>query len=82
MSEYISTAQLAMGCFRRKSGDIDILTVVEKEIPIQQKRELAHMLLALSSDASLKGIEISFITRASLRDLSIQHLLNFTYRRQ
>jgi predicted nucleotidyltransferase len=58
---------LAFGCFNPARSDIDFLVVVRDRLDPEIKRRLAHILLDLSRAAPAKGLEMSVLTRASLR---------------
>lgn len=55
---------LAMGCFNPARGDVDLLVVAERPMPISTKWRVAQVLLRLSGAPS--PIEISFLHRAQL----------------
>lgn len=50
---------LAMGCFNPACSDIDLLVVIEREMPVETKRSIVKLLLHSSKAPS--PIEISFV---------------------
>lgn len=59
---------LAFNCFNPDASDVDFLVVVEDRLDAATKRRIAKALIELSRDAPKKGLEMSIVTRASLRD--------------
>jgi predicted nucleotidyltransferase len=59
---------LAFNCFNPETSDIDFLVVVQDRLDAATKRRIANELIALSRDAPRKGLEMSIVTQASLRD--------------
>jgi streptomycin 3"-adenylyltransferase len=59
---------LAFGCFNPDASDVDVLVVVRDRLDAATKRRIADALIALSRDAPAKGVEVSVVTQASLRD--------------
>ena len=53
----------AMGCFNAKKSDVDLIVVVERDIPDAVKREIMDMAVALNARAPQKGIEFSVVRR-------------------
>ena len=53
-----------MGCFNPKKSDIDLLVVVQNDIPAETKREYMDMVVALNEEAPEKGIEMSIVREA------------------
>lgn len=59
---------LAFNCFNPDTSDVDFLVVVRDRLDAATKRRIAKALIELSRDAPKKGLEMSIVTRASLRD--------------
>ncbi len=59
---------LAFRCFDPDTSDVDFLVVVQDRLDATTKRRIAKALVALSSQAPKKGLEMSIVTRASLQD--------------
>ncbi len=59
---------LAFNCFNPETSDVDFLVVVQERLDAATKRRIAKALIALSRDAPRKGLEMSIVTQASLRD--------------
>ncbi|MDQ6661876.1 MAG: DUF4111 domain-containing protein [Chloroflexota bacterium] len=64
---------LAMGCFNPAHSDIDILVVIESEMPVETKRSIAELLLHSSKTPC--PIEISFVVEREMHPF--QHPLPF-----
>lgn len=56
-----------MGCFHAKKSDIDLLIVVEKEIPDDTKRQYMDMAVALNQQGPPKGMEFSIVKAGACR---------------
>ena len=52
-----------MGCFNPLKSDIDLLVVVENDMPDETKRAYMDMVVALNAHAPAKGIEMSVVKR-------------------
>ena len=52
-----------MGCFNEKKSDIDLLVVVDGEIPDEVKKRYLDMVVRLNGDAPEKGIEMSVVRK-------------------
>lgn len=52
-----------MGCFNEKKSDIDLLVVVNEEIPDKTKMRYMDMVVRLNADAPEKGIEMSIVRK-------------------
>ena len=50
-----------MGCFQPGKSDIDLLLVVEEEIPDNVKRQFMDMVVELNKKAPAKGLELSIV---------------------
>lgn len=59
---------LAFGCFRWDAGDLDFLAVVNRPLAFDERRALIRVLLDRTPEAPLKGIEMSVVTEAAMRD--------------
>ena len=59
---------LAFGCLNPAASDVDVLVVVRDRLDATTKRRLADALIALSRDAPPKGVELSVVARAALRE--------------
>ncbi len=59
---------LAFGCFNPDASDVDVLVVVRDRLDAATKRRLDAALIALSRDAPAKGLEVSVVARAALRE--------------
>ena len=53
-----------MGCFNEKKSDIDLLVVVNSDIPKEVKRQYMDMVVELNQYAPEKGIELSIVKEA------------------
>ena len=53
----------AMGCFHPKLSDLDLIVIVEDEVPEQGKLDFMREVVALNEDAPAKGIEMSIVRR-------------------
>ena len=62
---------LAMGGFNSESSDIDLLIVVKNKLSLEDKKELARIILELSKNAPAKGFELSIVT--------LENVHNFIY---
>lgn len=51
----------AMGCFNPQKSDLDLILVVEKEIPDATKLEFMWNVVELNKEAPAKGIELSIV---------------------
>ena len=60
---------LAFGCFNPDASDVDLLVVVRNRLDAATKRRIADALIALSRDAPKKGLEMSVVAQAALRDV-------------
>lgn len=54
----------AMGCFNPRKSDLDLILVVEKEVPDAAKLEFMRNVEKLNEEAPAKGIELSIVKRA------------------
>lgn len=54
----------AMGCFNPQKSDLDLILVVEKEIPDAAKLEFMRNVVELNEEAPAKGIELSIVKKA------------------
>lgn len=54
----------AMGCLNPRKSDLDLILVVEKEIPDAAKLEFMRNVVILNEEAPAKGIELSIVKRA------------------
>ena len=52
-----------MGCFNPAKSDIDLLVIVEKDMPDGTKRAFTDMVVKLSEQGPAKGIEMSVVKR-------------------
>lgn len=52
-----------MGCFNEKKSDIDLLVVVDGELPDEVKKRYLDMVVRLNGDAPEKGIEMSVVRK-------------------
>ena len=52
-----------MGCFNEKKSDIDLLVVVDGELPDEVKKRYLDMVVRLNGDAPEKGIEMSIVRK-------------------
>lgn len=59
---------LAFNCFNPATSDIDFLVLAKDRLDAATKRRIAKELIVLSRDAPKKGLEMSVVTQASLRD--------------
>lgn len=57
----------AMGCFNPEKSDVDLLLVVNDEIPDNIKREFMENVVRLNGEAPPKGIELSVVKREFCR---------------
>lgn len=53
----------AMGCFNAQKSDIDLLVVVNTDIPDEIKRRYMDMVVELNTHAPEKGIELSIVRK-------------------
>ena len=53
----------AMGCFNPQKSDLDLILVVEKEIPDAAKLEFMRYVVELNEEAPAKGIELSIVKK-------------------
>lgn len=56
-----------MGCFNEKKSDIDLLVVVNEEIPDKTKMRYMDMVVRLNADAPEKGIEMSIVRKEACK---------------
>ena len=54
----------AMGCLNPQKSDLDLILVVEKEIPDAAKLEFMRYVVKLNEEAPAKGIELSIVKKA------------------
>ena len=54
----------AMGCFNSQKSDLDLILVVEKEIPDAAKLEFMRNAVELNEEAPAKGLELSIVKKA------------------
>lgn len=54
----------AMGCLNPQKSDLDLILVVEKEIPDAAKLEFMRNVVKLNEEAPAKGIELSIVKKA------------------
>ncbi len=59
---------LAFGCFKPDASDVDILVVARDRLDAATKRRIADALIELSRAAPKKGLEMSVVTQAALRE--------------
>ena len=52
-----------MGCFNEKKSDIDLLVVVDGELPDEVKKRYLDMVVRLNGDAPENGIEMSVVRK-------------------
>lgn len=52
-----------MGCFHEEKSDIDLLVVVQKDIPDKVKRQYMDMVVRLNAQAPAKGLELSIVKK-------------------
>lgn len=71
---------LAMGCFHPLRSDIDLIAVVERELPDETKLRLMEMTVRLNALAPKKGIEMSVVPRQVCRPFvyPTPYLLHFS----
>lgn len=77
-----------LGCFNEKKSDIDLLVVVNTEIPNEIKCQYMDMVVALNKDAPKKGIEFTIVRKSVCKPFiyptpfelhfSVMHLQWFT----
>lgn len=53
----------ALGCFNPKKSDLDLIFVVEDEIPDAKKRAFMQNITVLNKEAPAKGIELSIVKK-------------------
>lgn len=53
----------AMGCFNRKKSDLDLILIVEGDIPDMVKMEFMRQVVSLNEEATEKGFELSVVKR-------------------
>lgn len=53
----------AMGCFNPQKSDLDLIFVVEEDIPDAGKIEFMKIMIELNEEAPAKGIEFSIVKR-------------------
>lgn len=53
----------AMGCFNKAKSDLDLLIVVENDVPDGAKRMFMNSVVVLNESAPAKGIELSVVRR-------------------
>lgn len=68
---------LAMGCFNPVSSDIDFLVVTKGKVAVGKRKEIANAMLALNEKAPTKGLEMSVITKDTLKEM--QHPMPFEF---
>src|SRR5690606_19472464 len=68
---------LAMGGFNPKCSDIDVLVVTNKQMIVEQKRNLAYFFLNYSN--SPYPVEISFLNKEQLMEWQHPCLYDFHY---
>ena len=54
---------LAMGCFNPQKSDLDLILVVENDIPKDTKLEFLQKVVKFNEEAPQKGIELSIVKR-------------------
>lgn len=54
---------VAMGCFNPQRSDLDLLLVVERSVPKQEKLKFLRELVKLNEEAPAKGIELSIVKK-------------------
>lgn len=54
---------LAMGCFNPEKSDLDLILIVERDIPSVQKLEFLKFVVELNREAPPKGLELSIVKR-------------------
>lgn len=52
-----------MGCFHAEKSDIDLLVVVQNNIPDRVKRQYMDMVVMLNAQAPAKGLELSIVKK-------------------
>ncbi len=57
----------AMGCFNKDKSDVDLIVVVNSDIPDEVKRRYMDMVVELNADAPAKGIELSVVRKRVCR---------------
>ncbi len=57
----------AMGCFNKHKSDVDLIVVVNTDIPDGVKRRYMDMVVELNADAPAKGIELSVVRKRVCR---------------
>lgn len=53
----------AMGCFQEKKSDLDLILVVEEDIPDTEKLQFMEHVIKWNEEAPAKGIELSIVKR-------------------
>ena len=53
----------AMGCFHPKKSDLDLILVVETEIPDSAKMEFMKQVIKFNEEAPAKGLELSIVKK-------------------
>lgn len=53
----------AMGCFNAQKSDLDLILVVNKDIPNDEKTEFMENVVKLNEEAPAKGIELSIVKK-------------------
>ncbi len=56
-----------MGCFNPEKSDLDLIVVVNQDIPNGKKREFMEHVVRLNEEAPAKGIELSVVKREFCR---------------
>lgn len=54
---------LAMGCFHPDKSDIDLIVIVEEDIPDMQKMRFMEQVVRLNEQAPAKGLELSIVKK-------------------
>lgn len=57
----------AMGCFNKDKSDVDLLVVVNSNIPDEAKSRYMDMAVELNADAPAKGLELSIVRKRVCR---------------
>ena len=53
-----------MGCFNKKTSDIDLLVVIHRDMSVEEKSRYMDMVVELNTLAPAKGIEMSIIKKS------------------
>ncbi|MCK4643466.1 DUF4111 domain-containing protein [bacterium] len=59
---------IAMNCFNHRSSDVDFLAVVKEKLDLDSKKKIIKLLLDLSDQNPVNGLEMSIVLQAELKD--------------